>query len=350
MGYIKLYTSSSPADSAYYLNDGRVYFFVSNDDKYSINGKNLIVGATELIMRHMLGILTERIETAVTDSISKVKKMPVDKFISGMNSFSFNLNVSMVLARQVLLTNGIINRNINHLEGDEKKNREVTVQFYMIINRLRDEYDKRKLTWLKELIREFETSLSYKRGEAYHRSSEPVKITTADSLSDKEVEYSTGSIICEEDTRGEEMYILQSGAIDVYIKDNRVASINEPGTVIGEMALLLGEKRTATLKAKNNVVITTIKKSDLKEIAEKQIELLHAISFSLARRHYYNIIKIGEINRSIIEKTIDIEAGEGPKTAQIHKSMKELAVLKRKIEDTARKKDCGFIQDLIDGF
>ena len=46
----------------------------------------------------------------------------------------------------------------------------------------------------------------------------------------------------------------QAGSIDVEIGGNRVATIDKKGTVFGEMALLLNEKRSATLRAKNNTV------------------------------------------------------------------------------------------------
>ncbi|MCM8761499.1 MAG: cyclic nucleotide-binding domain-containing protein, partial [Candidatus Omnitrophica bacterium] len=63
---------------------------------------------------------------------------------------------------------------------------------------------------------------------------------------------------------------------------NRVTTISEPGTIIGEMALLLGDKRAATLRAMNNVVVTPIKKSDLKDIAEKESSLFLSIAISIA--------------------------------------------------------------------
>ena len=101
------------------------------------------------------------------------------------------------------------------------------------------------------------------------------------------------------------MYILKSGSIDVIVKGSRISTIDEPGTVIGETALLLGEKRAATLKAKNTVVMTRIRKEDLKEVAEKQNDFLPGIATSLARRHYYNVARIETVNKSLVEQTTD---------------------------------------------
>ena len=51
------------------------------------------------------------------------------------------------------------------------------------------------------------------------------------------------------------MFILQSGTLEVSIAGRKAAVIEQPGTVIGEMALLLGEKRTATIKPVNTAVL-----------------------------------------------------------------------------------------------
>ncbi|MCP4135142.1 MAG: cyclic nucleotide-binding domain-containing protein [bacterium] len=352
--FIKLYSTSSEPDCAFLLSHGSVFFYASEMDKYAIKGNNLIVGATEVIMNHMLNESTERMETAVADPDSSIKRMPVEKFISGMNSYSFILNVSMVLAKQVLLTNRIINKNLSELSGDENETRKLSIQYYSIVDSLKDEWDKRKLPWLKDLVKKFEVSLVYKRGEAYFRSSEPTKIEAATQLTKNLVEYPRGTVICEENTSGEEMYILQSGTIDVLINENKVAAIEEPGTVSGEMALLLGEKRTATLKAKNNVVLTRITKKDLKEIAKKEnsqeeSNILQGVSFALAKRHYYNTVKIGSINKSILEQALAEEDGS-KKPSQLQNTKKELRSLKNALTTIAMEKKVDFLDKLLDAF
>ena len=128
--YIKLYSQSSKPDKAYFLNQGKVFFYITDMDKYSINGKNLIIGATELIMEHYHETSANRIETAITNKNSTLKVMPREKFIMGMKSSSFLLNVSMVLAKQVLLTNNIIHRNINELTGEQNRERELLIEYF----------------------------------------------------------------------------------------------------------------------------------------------------------------------------------------------------------------------------
>ncbi len=345
--YIKLYGTSGECDSAFYLGEGAVYFYASTEDRYMIKGASLILGSTELIMKHLLNTDTRRLETAVTEKGSDIKRISVEKFLEGLKNLSFLMNVSVVLAKQVLLTNRIIQKNMEKLTGEEKKMRDRCIEYYRIVARLKTEYDKRRLPWIKALAQEFESSLTYTKGEAFFRSAEPVKLAESVAISEKDIEYPRGAVICEENTIGDEMFILKSGAIDVSIAGNSVATISDPGTVIGEMALLLGEKRTATLTAKNGVVISRISKKDLKELAAKGGDVLTGLALSLAKRHYYNIVKIDSINRSLAEREIDGDEGAAPAPV-VNKVTSDLQKLKMKADETIRKQKAEYLYDLVD--
>ena len=346
--YIKLYNAGSSADAAYLLEEGTVYFYLSTVDKYSLTGKNIIIGSTELIMHRLLSSAAERIETAVTDDASKLKKISAERFLPGLETYSFAMNVSMVLARQVLLTNNIIQKNLAALAGDEKKVKELSMDFFKIVHRLREEYAKRKLPWLKTLIQQHADTLTYKKGEAYSKSSEPVRLRVESGSTDRDVEYPIGSVVFEEGTDGNEMFILKSGMLDVVIKGNKVASIDEPGTVIGEMALLLGERRTATLAARNRVIMTGVRKEDLKDLVSHQPDFLSCIAQTLAKRHFYNVQKIGHINESLAEQTIDHEMSGAKQVPHSQRAFKELSHLKEAVEESVREKKAEFLQDLVD--
>jgi CRP-like cAMP-binding protein len=347
--YIKLYAATGTVDSAFFLSEGSVYFYASNVDKYAISGKNLIIGSTEIIMKHLLGTDTDRIETAVADGGSTVKKIPSDKFLAGLRTYSFALNASMVLAKQVYLTSQILHKNMTELKGEEIKIQDNAVAYYNILTRMQQEYDKRRIPWLKELVEEFENSLTFKKGEAYFKSLEPARISTVAALSDKDAEYQRGAVICEENTPGSEMYILKSGAVDVFMKGIRISTIDEPGMVIGESSLLLDMDRTATLIAKNRAIITKIKKEDLKEVAEKQDDFFTGIATTLAKRHFFNVARIENINKTMIGQALDREITGGDKQAVISKrAHRDLQMLKDRIDDVAREKKADFLHDLVE--
>lgn len=349
--FIQLYRMESTPREAYLLEDGRVYFYVSESDKYAISGKNIIIGATESILNEVYGIEAKRLETAVLEKNSKIKKMPFDKLHASLSTYSLILNVSMVIAKHVFLTNKIIKENMESLSGLEHQMRETAVKYYKIMMRVKQEYDKRKYPWLKEIFSKNKTNLTFARGEALGKESEDTKISHKITLSDKHIEYPRGAVLCEENTVGEEMFILNSGTLDVYLKDKRVGSISEPGSVIGEIALLLGEKRTATLKASNNVVITRIRKNEIKEVAENQSDFLMGLVSLLAKRHYNNVNKIRDLNTHIVEKNLsNSEDSEEKLQIEYNNSKKELSTLKNEISDSADSHDVDFLDDLVDEF
>lgn len=349
--FIRLYTIASPAQSAFLLNAGRVYFFVSNTDKYALKGNNLIIGASELILNNLLDMKLGRLETALCDPDSSVKKIPGETFLSSLDTHSVALNVSMVIAQQVVLTNQIINTNIECVQGDEKRIKETSIEYYRIVARLREEYDKRRLPWLKTLTEKFETTLICKRGEALGRTAAPTKITTPLADTETTLELPKDAIICKEGSIGDEMYILQAGTVDVLINDTRVTSISDRGYVFGEIALLLGEKRSATLKAKSDVLLTRLRKSDLKNMAESRNSVLRALLTSLAQKHYHNIEKIKAIGAMLIEK--DLSAGPGEKSRQaqeVQRAQNDLLSLKKEVSQVYTAGKAEFLAELVDGF
>ena len=344
--YTKLYEKDADPDSVYFLESGRVTIYLDNVDKYQINGHSLIFGVTEYLMNYFFDENCKRIETAICDQHTDVKKISFEKMINGLKNFSFLINVSMVVAKQVYLTNQIASTGIRILEEEELKNKKYSKLYYNSILSLKKEFEKRKLPWVKEIVTEFETSLTFKRGEAYQRSEEPIIVAETNSLDGNMVEYQKDTVLCEQDSFGEEMFVLRSGAIDVIIDDKKIATISEAGTIIGEMALLLGESRTATLKAKNSVVVTKIEKKELKEIADSGTDIFETLLKSLVKRHYFNMVRIVDLNSSVLEKT----SVENLKKNLSDKSLSDLKKLKKKLVKVSKSKDVDFIKPIIDKF
>jgi len=345
--YIRLYEGGAAADGSFLLEEGNAFFFVTTADKYILNGRNLIIGGSEIILFKELGVVTPRMETALVDDTSKVKKISTEKFVEGMANFPFLINVSMVLAKQVSLTNRIIAENRKNLVGKEDDRRGLCIEYYKIVRDLKDENVKRKLPWLKDIVTKYETSLIFKEGEALSRTSEPVKIMTSNNLTSKMVEYPINGIICEEGADGSEMYILQSGMIDVLVGGKSVATISEPGTPIGEIALLIGEKRTATMKAKNTVVLTRIHKNDLKDIAEKDFSVIKSIGLSLAQKHYQNISKVHDLTMKLVEKQMSTSQDDKRKAAMKYASISSgLSSLKNDFSEVLFKKNEPFLKEI----
>jgi CRP-like cAMP-binding protein len=345
--FLRLYESGTPADGAFIVEEGDVYFYITTADRYSLTGRGIIIGATEFILAGELGIHTPRVETALISEGTQVKKITAEKCAEGLSSFPFLLNISIVLARQLVLTNQVISKNQKAVIGKEDDRRKICLDYYRIVKDLSVEYAKRRLPWLKDFVIKYETTIIYKEGEALSRTAEPVRITGGAALTGKIVEYQKDSLICEEGADGDEMFILQSGMIDVIVQGRTVATISDEGTPIGEIALLIGEKRSATLKAKNTVIAARLKKSDLAAIAEKDISIIRMIALSLAKKHYQNINKVLELSGIIAEKEMATSSEAKSKEAlKLTACKSDLSSLKNEISELVFKKREPFLKDI----
>jgi potassium-dependent mechanosensitive channel len=92
-------------------------------------------------------------------------------------------------------------------------------------------------------------------------------------------------IICRENDPGDSFYIILSGSVDVYVDsiDKHVA-IRETGEFIGEMSLLMGTPRTATLQTLEETTLFVVDRRNLQNLLQKQPELADRISAELAQR------------------------------------------------------------------
>lgn len=100
--------------------------------------------------------------------------------------------------------------------------------------------------------------------------------------------FSPGEIIIREGQAGQSMYIIVYGECDIMISrgsvtDHVVATLSN-GQFFGEMSLLTGEPRSATVKVKKDTLCLKIEKNDLQDIISGHPEVAEAISEILAKR------------------------------------------------------------------
>ena len=64
-----------------------------------------------------------------------------------------------------------------------------------------------------------------------------------------------GTVLLQEGTQSEYLYVLAEGSVDVLRGNVLVASISEPGAIFGEMSMFLGTAHTATVTATSKCVV-----------------------------------------------------------------------------------------------
>lgn len=110
--------------------------------------------------------------------------------------------------------------------------------------------------------------------------------------------------IIKQNDDGDSMFIIAEGVVDVdreleltqddstseaerTVENQRVGCLVD-GEYFGEMGLLLGEKRTATVKARTDVILYEIDRETVKKVVEKYPDFVDKISTAIAKRKLKN--------------------------------------------------------------
>ena len=96
--------------------------------------------------------------------------------------------------------------------------------------------------------------------------------------------FAPGDTLFLEGDYSQDMYILVSGILDVYKGDKKIAELVDYGTTAGELSYLFGSKRTATIKALNNVEAIMVPADHIKNVLRKYPPISHEITLRLAKR------------------------------------------------------------------
>lgn len=107
----------------------------------------------------------------------------------------------------------------------------------------------------------------------------------------RQLRFGRGERVIHQGSEGSSMFLLLEGAADVFVRleghDTRVGSV-ESGQYCGEMSLLTGEPRSATVVARTDCEMWEIDKSVMAHLLEQNMELVETLSASLADRRMEN--------------------------------------------------------------
>ena len=118
-----------------------------------------------------------------------------------------------------------------------------------------------------------------------------------------EKDYNKGDIICHQGDAGQYIYILQNGKLGI-IKDGQlVLEYTKPGTILGEMSIILGDERSASIKALEKSTVSVIRLSVI-DMVRNFPSFTVKILTVLAERLKETTV---ELTTSLIEHNIDEE-------------------------------------------
>ncbi len=119
--------------------------------------------------------------------------------------------------------------------------------------------------------------------------------------------YGAGREVITQGDEGDSMFILMEGLLTVHVRssdsgeETRVAVL-EPGDFLGEMSLLTGEPRSATVRAATDAVVYELTHESMSEVFARRPDLAEAIGGAAALRR----VRLSEAAES--RNTVEIEA------------------------------------------
>ena len=97
----------------------------------------------------------------------------------------------------------------------------------------------------------------------------------------EEISFGASETIVRQGDQGDAFYLIQSGAVQVVLDSgagkSEVVAILGPRDWFGEMALLSGEPRSATIRTIKETVLWRLRREDWDELIEKAPDLVAAV-------------------------------------------------------------------------
>lgn len=331
---ILLYRKMDDADRAYMVKSGKVTCKITENDTFELPCENVIVGGGEILVekeqmfpeaRHMtLSYIPANKKPIKTQII----KLSVNQLLDSVSTYKVAFHTARFIASCLTKINDIRTNKNNQLNRAEGLLKTYSIIYAKAVEKLRKPFEELGFPWIDKLMTESSDTIIYEKGKAFVSLENRKRVELdSDKLDKFNVRYPKGSFICKQGDEGNELFKLVEGKLKVIVDGNDVTDIKE-GSVFGEMALLLGETRTATLKAMEDSIITVISKDQLPKVVKEDKDFFKNIIITLSR---WELISI-----NLVENLQDL-IKESKEAVDEHVSKKKLIEYKQMIKELRKK-------------
>ena len=120
---------------------------------------------------------------------------------------------------------------------------------------------------------------------------------------------SQGETVVEQDSEGQSMFILAEGLLAVYVQDENHAQLElsklVPGDLFGEMSLLTGEQRSATVKCEADALICEITKETISSLIDANPDISIQLRRAMAAHELENREFLEHLNDADMERELE---------------------------------------------
>ena len=118
-------------------------------------------------------------------------------------------------------------------------------------------------------------------------------------------DFKAGATLIEEGAHEGKLFVLLEGQVEVMRKRTQVSYVDEPGSLFGEMSVLLGMPTTATVRALGPVKAYVIE--DAIAFLSSNADLALHVASLLARRLYYTTSYLVDLQEQAAGKRDDLD-------------------------------------------
>ena len=117
--------------------------------------------------------------------------------------------------------------------------------------------------------------------------------------------FKSGAVLIKEGGEDHKLFVLVEGQVEVLRMDTQVSYIDEPGSLFGEMSVLLGMPYSATVKALSAVKAYVIE--DALGFLGSRAEISLELAALLARRLYYTTSYLVDLQQQAAGRREDLD-------------------------------------------
>ena len=117
--------------------------------------------------------------------------------------------------------------------------------------------------------------------------------------------FKAGMVLISEGGEDRKLFVLSEGQVEVLRKDTQVSFVDEPGSLFGEMSVLLDMPYSASVKALSDVKAYVI--DDPIQFLGSQAEIALELAALLARRLYYTTSYLVDLQQQAAGRREDLD-------------------------------------------
>ncbi len=293
-----------PQDYFYIIQSGTVVCSHKHSEKKVTYGAGNIIG--------VVSCMTGRTQTESVLAVSPVTAVKVMRsqyvdLIKGNTAVA--MKIVQMLSRDLRIFNETYEKRTGHTNTLSRTEHIYDTAVYYENSSMPDLAAFTYYQYLKESLNGINREAAQK---AYDKLKTKVHVVYLEPTDEMARAYPEGSMIFTEGQTGREMFIVQKGSVrisKIVNEEEQIIAFFKPGDVLGEMALLENDYRSANAIANEDCVLLVLNRENFDQMVQTQPQYIYKLTTTLANRHWYSYRRLSNLRFSDVRaRLIDMIA------------------------------------------